>query len=187
MAILTRNNNTENYTIHNAGMVIQEIWKNERVMSDVWAMFQYAVVYDIIQDQVREICVHCDFDDAKDVRVIPDASPALVEQYKKHLDNERRHQEALRLANEHRTRWEQAHHMNVSLSEYKKLVRLGKARYDILYTLLGTKKFRNQFRAGLAQQVRDWLKEENPKYASPLSPRQFECADNRPRWTRRYY
>lgn len=187
MAILTRNNNTENYEMHYAGMVISEIWKDERVMSDVWAMCQYAVVYDIIQDQVREICVHCDFDDAKDVRVIPDASPALVEQYKKHLDNEKRHQEALRLVEEHKVRWFQAHHMNVSLSEYKKLVRLSKEKFDILYTLLGTKKFRNQFRAGLAQQVRDWLKEENPKYPTPLSQRQFECADNRPAWQRRYY
>jgi hypothetical protein len=103
------------------------------------------------------------------------------------LDNERRHQEAVRLAEEHKTRWFQAHHMNVSLSEYKKLVRLGTAKFDILYTLLGTKKFRNQFRANLAQQVRDWLKEENPKYPTPLSQRQFECADNRPAWTRRYY
>jgi hypothetical protein len=38
MAILTRNNNTENYTIRYAGMVIKEFWKDERVMSDVWAM-----------------------------------------------------------------------------------------------------------------------------------------------------
>ena len=37
------------------------------------------------------------------------------------------------------------------------------------------------------QQVRDWLKEENPKYPTPLSQRQFECADNRPAWKRRYY
>ena len=187
MAILTRNNENENYVKQYAGMVIKDFWKDERVMSDVWAMCQYAVVYDIIQDKVMEICVHCDFDDAKDVRVIADASPALMEQYKKHLDNEHRHQEAVRLAAEHRTRWEQAHHMNVSLSEYKKLVRLGVAKFDILYTLLGTKKFRNQFRANLAQQVRDWLKEENPKYPTPLSQRQFECADNRPAWTRRYY
>lgn len=186
MAILTRNNATENYEKHYAGMVIQELWKDERVMSDVWAMCQYAVVYDIIQDKVLEICVHCDFDDAKDVRVIPDASPALVEQYREHMVRKERHEKAVHLVHKHNERLLQAHHMGVTISQYKRLKVLGSDSYDILYTLLGTKKFRNEFRAKLAEQVRNWLNDPEPKYRTPLSPKQMACADTR-HFGRRYF
>lgn len=45
--------------------------------------------------------------------------------------------------------------------------------FDAIYKLLKTKNFRSSFRKSLADQVRVWVKEETPKYAKPLSPRQL--------------
>lgn len=43
-----------------------------------------------------------------------------------------------------------------------------------LKTLLKTKKFRSEFRAKMAAQVRDWINDPQPKYATPLSPKQMQ-------------
>lgn len=43
-------------------------------------------------------------------------------------------------------------------------------QYKRICQLLKTKKFRNPFRESLANQLRAWLKEKNPKYPSPLLP-----------------
>jgi hypothetical protein len=47
--------------------------------------------------------------------------------------------------------------------------------FDRLYKLLTTKKFRSGFRAKCATQIREWLTDANPKYRTPISPRQFAC------------
>lgn len=46
--------------------------------------------------------------------------------------------------------------------------------YRKIERLLKVKNFRNPFRASLAAQVRNWLKEKNPTYRTPLSPRQMQ-------------
>ena len=109
-----------------------------------------------------------------------------MEQYRAHCVREERHEKAVHLVHKHNERWCQAHHMNVTLSQYKRLKELGSDSYDILYTLLGTKKFRNEFRAKLAEQVRNWLNDPEPKYRTPLSPKQMACADTR-HFGRRYF
>jgi hypothetical protein len=178
MAILTRKTKDETPTISYAGMVVGKVVRDERIMSDVWAYSTYAIVYDIIQDQTKEIFVHCDFDGGYST-VEVDASPELMLKYAMHLVRKERHKKAVHLVHEHNARWLQAHHMGVTLGQYKRLKRLGADSYDILYTLLGTKKFRNEFRAKLAEQVRNWLNDPEPKYRTPLSPKQMACADTR--------
>ena len=185
MAILTRKSKDETPTISYAGMVVRKIVRDERVMSDVWSYCTYAVVYDIIQDRVKEICVHCDFDGGYSTAEV-DASPELMEKYVAHCVREERHQKAVHLVHKHNERLLQAHHMGVTLSQYKRLKELGSDSYDILYTLLGTKNFRSEFRAKLAEQVRNWLNDPEPKYRSPLSPKQMACADTR-HFGRRYF
>ena len=185
MAILTRKSKDETPTISYAGMVVRKIVRDERVMSDVWSYCTYAVVYDIIQDRVQEIFVHCNFDGGYSTAEV-DASPELMEKYRAHEVREERHQKAVKLVHDHNERWNQAHHMNVTLSQYKRLKDLGSNSYEILYTLLGTKKFRNEFRAKLAEQVRNWLNDPEPKYRTPLSPKQMACADTR-YFGRRYF
>lgn len=178
MAILTRKSKDETPTISYAGMVVGKVVRDERIMSDVWAYSTYAIVYDIIQDQTKEICVHCDFDGGYSTAEV-DASPALMLQYALHLERKERKAKANKLIHEHNRRWTQCHFMNVTLSQYKRLKRLGNDSFEILYTLLGTKKFRNEFRAKLAEQVRNWLNDPEPKYRTPLSPKQLACADTR--------
>jgi len=44
--------------------------------------------------------------------------------------------------------------------------------YAACVTLLKTKKFRSTFRESMARQIKEWLTDQNPKFPSPLSPRQ---------------
>jgi hypothetical protein len=47
------------------------------------------------------------------------------------------------------------------------------ATFEAMMKLLATRKFRSDFRASMAAQVRSWLGESSHKYATPLSPRQL--------------
>lgn len=47
-------------------------------------------------------------------------------------------------------------------------------QYKRICQLLKTKKFRNPFRESLAKQLRAWLKDPNPKYPRPFSPKQLQ-------------
>jgi hypothetical protein len=53
------------------------------------------------------------------------------------------------------------------------LVRPATEEFVAIFKLLSTKKFRSDFRAQMAQQVRAWLEDTNPRYAKPLSPKQM--------------
>ena len=50
-------------------------------------------------------------------------------------------------------------------------------RWDPIVKLLGTRKFRSEFRAKLAEQIRQWLHTpvSERRYQFPLSQRQYEC------------
>jgi len=45
---------------------------------------------------------------------------------------------------------------------------------DAIWRLLRTKKFRSDFRQKLAQTIRVWVADENPKYPKPLSAKQIQ-------------
>lgn len=47
-------------------------------------------------------------------------------------------------------------------------------QYKRICQLLKTKKFRNPFRESLAKQLKVWLKDPNPKYPRPFSPKQLQ-------------
>lgn len=165
------------------GMVVKIYTKQIKIWSDLWDDATYAVVYDIITDQVSEHLVRLGYDGVENMCEV-DASPALIQKYIEHCVREQRKDKMNMLIQEHTDMWNEIHKMNITLGEYKKLQHFGSTTYEILSNLLSTKKFRSQFRANLAQQVRDWLKEEKPKFNCPLSPRQLECADNRRPWQR---
>lgn len=64
--------------------------------------------------------------------------------------------------------------MSITYHEAKKLQNiLDIDQYAAVYTLLKTKRFRNAFRQSLANQVREWLKDEVPQFPKPLSDKQF--------------
>lgn len=182
MAIISTAFNPKGDRIY-AGMVVNIYTKQIKVWSDVWDDATYAVVYDIIADKVTEHLVHLGYDGVEKQCEV-DASPELQQKYIEHLVREKRKIKMNEIIHNHSARWNEIHNMNITLGEYKKLKRFGSTTYEILSGLLSTKKFRSGFRENLAQQVRDWLKEENPKYSCPLSPRQLECADNRRPWQR---
>ena len=46
--------------------------------------------------------------------------------------------------------------------------------FERVMRLLVTKKFRSNFRRDMAQRVREWLANPAPRYATPLSPNQFQ-------------
>lgn len=185
MAIISTAFNPKGDRIY-AGMVVKIYTKQIKIWSDVWDDATYAVVYDIITDQVSEHLVRLGYDGVEKQCEV-DASPELQQKYIEHLVREERKIKMNEIIHNHSARWNEIHNMNITLGEYKKLKRFGTTTYEILSGLLSTKKFRSKFRENLAQQVRDWLKEENPKYSCPLSPRQLECADNRPAFARKKY
>lgn len=78
-------------------------------------------------------------------------------------------------------RWSKRHHlikdaraMRISYHDAKKLNDiLDIDQYTAIYMLLKTKTFRSAFRQSLANQVREWLKDELPRFEKPLSDKQF--------------
>ena len=50
---------------------------------------------------------------------------------------------------------------------------LNDEHFTIVCKLLKTKNFRSKFRASCADQIRKWIAEDSPKYATPLSKKQF--------------
>ena len=67
-----------------------------------------------------------------------------------------------------------AHIMNITYHEAKKLqAALDIDQYTAMYMLLKTKKFKSAFRQSLANQVREWLKDDYPQFEKPLSDKQF--------------
>ena len=64
--------------------------------------------------------------------------------------------------------------MNITYHEAKKLNEtLDIDQYTAIYMLLKTKRFRSVFRQSLANQVREWLKDDLPRFDKPLSEKQF--------------
>ena len=166
MAIIAINNNNEK-TITYKGMVVEAGYEDVRIMSDVWAMEAYGIVYDVVTDKVMKIWHKAEVD----------ASPELIALYKKHVENEKRHYEAVRQWNLHNAQLETAHSLNITVKQLKKLVRTygdGKI-FDGCVELLSVKKFKSAFRESLATQLRTWLNDPAPKFKFPFSPKQEEC------------
>lgn len=64
--------------------------------------------------------------------------------------------------------------MQITYHEAKKLNEvLNTDQYTAVYMLLKTKRFRSVFRQSLANQVREWLKDDYPRFEKPLSEKQF--------------
>ena len=106
-----------------------------------------------------------------------DASDELIALYKKHLENEKRHNEAVLKWNLHNAQIEKAHSLNITVKQLNKLVRTygdGKI-FDGCVELLSVKKFKSAFRESLATQLRTWLNDPAPKFKFPFSHRQEEC------------
>ena len=165
MAITKYISENETITLY-AGMVVEKGMVDLQIMSDVWEYTPYGIVYDVITD--RHTLVYG--------KAEVDASPELIALYKKCVTRENRHMEACRKWGEHNRKIEMAHRTNLSLKEYKKLCRTyGGKVFDGCVELLCVKKFKSQFRASLANQLRDWLANPEPKYRLPFSRRQEEC------------
>ena len=49
------------------------------------------------------------------------------------------------------------------------------ATFEAVIRLLATRKFRSDFRASMAKQVRSWLSEQSHRYETPLSRKQLAC------------
>ena len=167
MAIIHTNDKNEITSITHNGMVVETGIEAVRVMSDVYEDWVYGIVYDAVADKVTKI-----YDRAQ-----VDASDELIALYKKHLENEKRHNEAVCKWNLHNAQIEKAHSLNITVKQLNKLVRTygdGKI-FDGCVELLSVKKFKSAFRESLATQLRTWLNDPAPKFKFPFSHRQEEC------------
>lgn len=70
-------------------------------------------------------------------------------------------------------RRELAGSMQLNRFQLRKLEKGCGVYFDCVKVLLTTKKFRSEFRASLAKQVRDWINNPNPQYDTPLSAKQL--------------
>lgn len=167
MAIKHINNKNEITSITHKGMVVEAGYETVQVMSDVWERWAYGIVYDVVTDQATTIYACAEVD----------ASKELIALYKKHVENEKRHYEAVRKWNLHNTQVETAHSLNITVKQLKKLVRTyGDGRiFEGCVELLSVKKFKSAFRESLATQLRTWLNDPAPKFKFPFSPKQEEC------------
>ena len=112
-------------------------------------------------------------------RGLTDLSPENALLYKEWA----RRQEVQRRWDERRNAIWGARETCLTRAEYKRLRNLENVRYvndekaregvELLEALLKTKNFRSAYRKSLADQVRAWLKQENPTFKTPLSPKQM--------------
>lgn len=61
-----------------------------------------------------------------------------------------------------------------SISRLEKAFHMDEKCILACITLLKVKNFRSSFKKSLANQVREWAENDNPKYPTPLSARQFD-------------
>ena len=160
-------NDKNEITITHKGMVVETGIETVRVMSDVYEDWVYGIVYDAVADKVTKIYE----------RAQVDASEELIYLYKKHLENEKRHNEAIRKWNIHNGQIETAHSLNITIKQLRKLVNTyGDGRvFEGCVELLSVKKFKSAFRESLATQLRTWLNDPAPKFKFPFSHKQEEC------------
>ena len=173
MAIIHTNENDKEITTTYNGMVVATGREDVQIMSDVWELWSYGLVYDVITDKATKIYGKAEVD----------ASPELKKLYKESLTRSNRHMEAMKKWGLHNRTIEDAHTLNLSVKEFKKLKRTYDGRmYDGCWDLLKVKKFRNKFRESLAMQLRNWLSEKENKYRFPFSPKQAEFVMPYSRW-----
>jgi hypothetical protein len=173
MAIIHTNKNDKEITTTYNGMVVAAGREDVQIMSDVWEMWSYGLVYDVVTDKTTKIYGKAEVD----------ASPELMKLYKESLTRSNRHMEAMKKWGLHNRTIEDAHTLNLSVKEFKKLKRTYEGRmYDGCWDLLKVKKFRNSFRESLAMQLRNWLSEKENKYPFPFSRKQTEFVMPYSRW-----
>lgn len=167
MAIIYTNNKNEITSITHKGMVVESGYERVQVMSDVWESWSYGIVYDVVTDKVTKIYARAEVD----------ASEELIALYKKHIENEKRHNEAVRKWNLHNAQIEKAHSLNITVKQLNKLVSTyGDGRvFEGCVELLSVKKFKSAFRESLSTQLRTWLNDPAPKFKFPFSHKQEEC------------
>ena len=140
----------------------------------------YALVYDKEKDSFYEV-EYATTRFACSSYAVVDATPEIVELYRTRAKQAAFRSRVHTAWEFHQYRLDFLKFANVSFKEANKLfnaygeisenlVRVGK--------LLHTKNFRSDFRKNMAEQVRAWLKDENPKYKTPLSPRQLDYCCN---------
>lgn len=173
MAIIHTNNKNEITSITHKGMVVKSGIETVQIMSDVWESLSYGLVYDVIADKTTTVYGRADVD----------ASPELMKLYQESVNRTNRHREAVEKWGNHNRNIEQAHLLNLSMKEFKKLRRTyGGKLFDGCWDLLKVKNFRNKFRESLANQLRNWLSEKENKYQYPFSPKQEQFVMPYSRW-----
>jgi hypothetical protein len=103
-----------------------------------------------------------------------DAPPELMEKYKEHLAAEAKAKERTYFEQRKRRLEEACAAAEITPEQYRKLwAALNDEDFRAIIKLLSTN-LRSDFRKSLASQVREWLADPNPKYRSPLSPKQLQ-------------
>lgn len=109
----------------------------------------------------------------------PDATPEVRALAQAYFDRkaaaarkQRRHEQARALVALRQEYREIAALAAAPVMRVRELRRIMGDDYAACVTLLKTKKFRSTFRESMARQIKEWLTDPNPKFPSPLSPRQ---------------
>lgn len=124
----------------------------------------------------------------------PDAPPEIREKYSAWLAKTKAEEKARLIRENRNKRWEflrRVHRMEMDVLVLygvpaSHLFRLRKtfggviglrdnSRYLDVLNLMASKRIRSNFKLNLRRQVLGWLKDPNPKYKMPLSPRQMDC------------
>lgn len=112
----------------------------------------------------------------------PDATPEVRAKYEAWKKEDAARQQAAKRAKRAKMLVEYREKMRADAAAcgttYTKLRKMeqavGETYLGAIVALLKTKKFRSNFRANIAKQVRDWLSQDTPKYRSPLTFKQLQ-------------
>ncbi len=139
----------------------------------------YAIFYNAATDRFEESVYASTRGWTYTAGAVVDATPEIYALWEQHKKRDQRNAKARWLKEEKKNRSARAHKCSLSIKDVEALATAfpEKAVRDGVFDLLKTKKFRNEFRAKLAQQVRDWLATpaSDRQYGAPLSPKQAQC------------
>ncbi len=131
----------------------------------------YAVIFD--GETSFEYCYASTFSGNFWGSATVDASPEWQEKYRRHVEFER-------LIKFRRRMIELAEGTGLHWTYISKLYKAygNTDRLSAIIRLLKTKRFRSAFRKDIAEKIRAWVLEENPRYRYPISARQLSSIYN---------
>lgn len=142
----------------------------------------YALVFDPKDGKVHEIIYDTTRFASTGMNAVVDATEETLKAYREARENLEKKITVDHAWFDHNSRLAIHKSTGLTFKEIGKLCNVYShdgACFDAVCSLLSVKKFRSEFRKGLADHIREWLADPKPKYFAPLSDRQMECIFNK--------